>query len=69
MTHHHWAFLNKNHLQPQPPGRVNTTEKDIEMEHHLFHCLGSTPALLLPLLNTLGSDEILDHCPFPGTCN
>ena len=41
------------------------------MEHHLLLLLlpESTPTLLLPLPNMLGSAQMLDHCPFPGICN
>ena len=73
MAHHHWGYLNKNHLQPQPPQRApqrrtfqwNTT-------CCCSHSPGSTPrrpvAPLLPLPNALGRAQMLDHCPFPGTC-
>ena len=40
-------------------------------EYHLLLLLlhWEHTTLLLPLLNTLGNAQTLDHCPFPGTHN
>ena len=43
-----------------------------QVPHVFAHTLpgtGNTPALQLPLPNTLGSVQTLDHCPFPGPYN
>ena len=68
MAQHHWGYLKKNHLRPQPPQRAlqrRTLRQNTTC--CCFRSLGSTPALLLPLPNTLGSAQTLDHCLFPGT--
>ena len=70
VAHCDWGYLNKIHLQPQPPQRA--PQRKISQQHNnccCSHSPGSTPALLLPLPNTLGSAKTLDHCPYPGTCN
>ena len=37
--------------------------------HYCSHAPGNTLALQLPLQNTLGSTQTLDHCPFPRPYN
>ena len=70
MAHCHWEYLNKNPLQPQPPQRAPWRMTLQENTTCYFSCSpGSTPTLLLPLPNALGSSQMLDHCPFPGTYN
>ena len=70
MAHCHWGYLNKYHLQPQPPQRA--PQRRTLWQNTTFYCSrppGRTPTLLLPLPNALGSTHTLTYCPFPGTCN
>jgi len=70
VAHCHWGYLNKNHLQSQPPQRApqrRTLRQNTTCCRSRYP--GSTPAQLLPLPNALGSAQTLDHCLFPGTYN
>ena len=51
-----------------PTTSEGTTKEDIVTEHHLLllSLPRSTPALLLPMPNALGSAQTLNLCPFPG---
>ena len=69
MAHHHWGYMNKNHLQLQQPQRAPQRGT---LQWNTTCCSrfpGSTRTVPLPLPNALGSAQMLDHCPFSGTCN
>ena len=68
-AHHHWRCLNKNHWQPKPPQRAPQRTMRQNTTCCCSHSAGSTPALLLPLPNALGSAQTLGHCLFPETYN
>ena len=61
-----WAPL----AVPVTSGVCQKKKKGTVRGHHLLLLFpGNTPTLLLPLLNPLGSTQMLDHCLFPRPCN
>ena len=69
VAHGHWGYLNKNHLQPQPPQRAPQRRTLWWNTTCCCSCSPrSIPTLPLPLPNTLGSVQTLVHCPFPEIC-